>query len=160
MHDFVTHTFPPFFDEHSKILILGTIPSPKSREEGFYYAHPQNRFWRILSDLFHENKPLTVEDKKDFLHRHSIALWDVLDSCMIDGAEDSSIRNPTPNDLSLISEHAPIKAVFTTGATAFKLYKKLIGNDAIALPSTSPANCRMTYESMLLSYRLILNYLT
>lgn len=157
--EFVTHTFPPYFDENSAVLILGTMPSPKSREQGFYYGHPQNRFWRVLAGLFDESPPVTVAEKKDLLTRHHIALWDVLASCSIEGASDSSIKDPIANDIGIIKSAAPIRAVFTTGGTAHRLYRKFCGNDDIPLPSTSPANCRLKYENLLESYRLILSYL-
>ena len=99
----VTHTFGPWFDEQSRVLILGTMPSPKSREDGFYYAHRQNRFWRVLPALY-GLPPLVgdIEGQKRFLTGHHIALWDVLESCDINGASDASIRNPVPNDMNVI----------------------------------------------------------
>ena len=100
----VEHIFKPVYDENSRVLILGTMPSPKSRKNGFYYGHPQNRFWPVLAEIFHEELPLTNEDRLAFLHRHHIALWDVLKSCDIEGASDASIKNPIPNDLSMILE--------------------------------------------------------
>ena len=140
------------------------MPSPKSREIGFYYSHPQNRFWPLLSDLLGQKKPETVSEKQAFLLRNHIALWDVLSGCSIIGADDSSIQNPIPNDLRKILEAADIKAIFTTGTKAASLYKKYclpqIGRQAIALPSTSPANCRFyTYETLKQAYQIILEYL-
>ena len=111
----VAHEFGPFYDKDSKVLILGSIPSPKSREQGFYYGHPRNRFWPVLAALFGERIPRTVPERKDFLTRHNIALWDVLASCDIKGADDGSIRNPEANDMRLITESADIRAIFTTG---------------------------------------------
>jgi len=135
---------PPVFDSSSRILVLGTIPSPASREAGFYYAHPQNRFWQVLSAVFDEPLPYTIEQKTKLVLSRNIALWDVLASCEIDGAEDSSIRKPVANDFAPLLAAAPISAVFTTGQKAFDLYKKLCrsrtGIDALLLPSTSPAN--------------------
>lgn len=141
---FVQHSLEPVFDGSSTILILGTMPSPASRENGFYYSHPQNRFWQVLSAVFDEPLPYTKEQKTQLALSHGLALWDVLASCEIDGAEDSSIRKPVANDLSLILSAAPIQAVYTTGDKAASLYRKLCrpktGLDATALPSTSPAN--------------------
>lgn len=111
---FVTHEFGAFFDEESRVLILGTIPSPKSREQGFYYGHPQNRFWKVLADVLEDVVPQTVKERKDFLTRHNIALWDVLESCEIKGASDVSIRNARPNDMNRIlkDEDTNIEAIF------------------------------------------------
>lgn len=152
---------PPLFDEQSCVLILGTMPSPKSREAAFYYAHPQNRFWRVLAEILGEELPQTREERAALCHRRHIALWDVLSSCEIEGAADSTIRNPVPNDIGKLLERAPIRAVFTTGVTASKLYQKLLPGlpKAIPLPSTSPANCRVRFEELVDKYRIILNYL-
>ena len=159
----VCHPIPPVWDACSRVLILGTMPSPKSREQGFYYAHPQNRFWRVLAALFGEPVPQGMQQRKAFALRHGIAMWDVLASCEICGAADSSIRNPIPNDMISLLEQTEIQAVFTTGATAFRLYQKLClpqtGLPAIALPSTSPANCRMSFDALCREYRKILAYL-
>ena len=150
---------PPVFDQRSRVLILGTIPSPKSREQGFYYAHPQNRFWRILAALFEQPLPETAADRRAFALEHRIALWDVLAVCDITGAQDNSIRNPVANDFSRVFNVAPIRKVFTTGKTATKLYHQLTGLQSSYLPSTSPANCRVTWEEMRCAYQAILPYL-
>lgn len=159
----VEHTLQPIYDQNANVLILGTMPSPKSREVGFYYGHPQNRFWKVLADIFHEKPLLTIEEKIDFLHRHHLALWDVLKSCDIQGAEDASIKNPIPNDLTTILKEANIQAIFTTGKKATDLYMKYIYPNtnipAIGLPSTSPANRRISYEQLKEEYAKILNYL-
>ena len=159
----VVHPLDPVFDTDSRILILGTMPSPRSREVGFYYGHPQNRFWKIMAQLFNEPVPINKADRIDFLHRHHIALWDVLASCEISGAQDSSIRQPVANDLSRILKNAPICSIFATGKTAEKWYNKLIlpytGQSIIALPSTSPANCAVSMEQLIAEYSLILQYL-
>lgn len=135
------------------------MPSPKSREAGFYYAHPQNKFWRLLSDVFNEKLPENNREKKNFLSKHNIALWDVIESCNIEGADDSSIKDVKPNNISLILNAASIKAIFTTGKKATYLYKKLCypetGFEAIELPSSSPANCRVKYEDLLKEYQKI-----
>ena len=159
---FVTHEFDAFFDKDSRVLILGTIPSPKSREQGFYYGHPQNRFWKVLADVLGEEFPQTVEERKRFLKRNHIALWDVLESCEIKGASDVSIRNTRPNDINRILQAADIRAIFATGAKAAQLYKKLCfpecGVEAVRLPSTSPANCGCTYEKLREAYSQICDY--
>lgn len=159
----VNHEFPPLFDENSRILMLGTMPSPKSRENGFYYGHPRNRFWPVLADLCGEKLPVTVQERREFALRNHIAVWDVLKQCEISGADDSSIRNPVPNDMREILDHAPIRAVFTTGIKAAAYYQKYCfpacGVPAVALPSTSPANCRMKYEELREAYGQILEYL-
>lgn len=158
----VTHEFDAFFDKDSRVLILGTIPSPKSREQGFYYGHPQNRFWRVLADVLDEEFPQTVEERKGFLKRNHIALWDVLESCEIKGASDVSIRNARPNDMNRILQAADIRAIFATGAKAAQLYKKLCfpecGVEAVRLPSTSPANCGCSYETLREAYSQICDY--
>ena len=158
----VTHEFDAFFDKDSRVLILGTIPSPKSREQGFYYGHPQNRFWKVLADVLDEEFPQTVEERKGFLKRNHIALWDVLESCEIKGASDVSIRNARPNDMNRILQEADIRAIFATGAKAAQLYKKLCfpecGVEAVRLPSTSPANCGCSYEKLREAYSQICDY--
>ena len=159
----IIHSIEPVFDTESRVLILGTMPSPKSREVQFYYGHPQNRFWRVLAAVLGEELPQSVPEKKAMLLRHRIALWDVLAECEITGASDSSIRNPVANDLSVILDHAPVQAVFTTGATAWKLYTRLqkphTGIEAVRLPSTSPANCAVKMEALTEAYKAILPWL-
>lgn len=159
----IIHSIEPVFDTESRVLILGTMPSPKSREVQFYYGHPQNRFWRVLAAVLGEEVPQSVPEKKAMLLRHRIALWDVLAECEITGASDSSIRNPVANDLSVILDHAPVQAVFTTGATAWKLYTRLqkphTGIEAVRLPSTSPANCAVKMETLTEAYKAILPWL-
>ncbi|WP_024622102.1 DNA-deoxyinosine glycosylase [Metaclostridioides mangenotii] len=164
MLDKITHTIEPVYDENSKILILGTMPSPKSREVGFYYGHSQNRFWPIMSEIFSIVKLNNNEDKIIFLKEHNIALWDVLKSCEIKGAEDSSIKNPKANDINNIIKNSHIKSVFTTGKKATDLYKKHCypntGIESIYLPSTSSANrARYSYEDLIDEYKRILDYL-
>ena len=159
----VTHTIAPVYSPHSRVLILGTMPSPKSREAGFYYSHPQNRFWRVLSSLFCESVPKTIEEKESLILRHKLALWDVLKSCQIEGASDSSIKDPVANDISLILKAAPIRAIFCTGAKSALLYHKLLepktGLIAVRLPSSSPANCAVSLEKLKEAYSQILKYL-
>jgi TDG/mug DNA glycosylase family protein len=160
----VEHTLPPVYDGNSRVLILGTMPSPKSREAGFYYSHPQNRFWRVVSDLLSQELPVTNEEKTHFLLQNHIALWDVLKSCTITGADDSSIQNPVPNDIGGLLRKTGISTVFTTGSKAASLYhrfcEKSTGIPSIPLPSTSPANCRYyNYVRLKEAYSVILPYL-
>ena len=162
--NFVEHTLEPIFDDNSKILILGTMPSPKSRQNNFYYGNPQNRFWRVMSDILNEPLPQNNQQRKELMLSHGIALWDVLKSCTIDGADDSTIKNPVPNDLNSVISQTQIKTVFTTGKKAYSLYNRFCrestGIDAISLPSTSPANCRhYTYEDILREYSVLLAYI-
>lgn len=154
----LTHPLEPVFDAQSRILILGTFPSPKSRRFGFYYSHPQNRFWPVMEAVYKENIPTTIQDRKAFILRHHLALWDVLHSCRIQGADDQSIQSPVPNDLSIILNHSCIQRVLTTGQKASALYRKYcqpqIKIEAISLPSTSSANCRYyTLEKLIEIYR-------
>ena len=140
----IKHPIPPVFNEKSEILILGSFPSVKSREEGFFYGHPQNRFWKVTAAVFNEKVPSTIDEKREFLLRNHMAVWDVIGSCDIEGSSDSSIKNVTINDLNVILNQANIKEIFVNGKTAYKYYQKytepLIGREAICLPSTSPAN--------------------
>lgn len=148
----IQHPIKPVYDKNSKILILGSFPSVKSREEGFFYGHKQNRFWRVLAAVFGENPPETVEEKKAFLLRNRIAVWDVICSCDIEGSSDSSIKNVVPNDLSIILEKADIRQIYVNGKKAEELYKKyifpLIEREAVCLPSTSPANAAWNLERL------------
>lgn len=147
------HTLEPVFDENSRVLILGSFPSPKSRETGFYYGHKQNRFWRVLAAVLDEPVPQTNGEKKALVLKYRIALWDVCAECEIDGAADSSIKNVLVNDFSLITDKANIQAVFTTGKTANALYEKHTGKTALLLPSPSPANCAVSFDSLVKAYR-------
>ena len=156
----VTHELSPIYNENSKILILGSIPSVKSREVGFYYAHPSNRFWKILENLFNEEL-LTPKEKTEFLLKKHIALWDVFKSCDIHASSDASIKNYELNDIDLIIKSSPIKAIFCTGKTA---YNNLIKNynttiPIISLPSPSSANATWSIEKLTKEYSIILEYL-
>lgn len=159
----VVHKIEPIFTPSSKILILGTMPSPKSRENKIYYGHPKNRFWTVLSSILKENLPNTNLEKIELLKKYNIALWDVLHSCDIEGASDNSIKNPVPNDIKSIVDKSEIKHIFTTGKKALELYNKLclenVGIEAISLPSTSPANFRYSAEKLIDEYSIILKYL-
>ncbi|MCL1859738.1 MAG: DNA-deoxyinosine glycosylase [Oscillospiraceae bacterium] len=160
----ITHPFEPVYDSHSKILILGTMASPKSIEYGFFYGHPQNNFWRVLANIFDVGLPESIDDKKILLLKNNIAVWDVLHSCQISGADDSSIKNPVVNDFSEILAKSKIKAIFTAGMTATKIYNKYCfektGISAIYLPSTSPANRKYyNFDSLVKEYNIIKKYL-
>ena len=149
------HPFPPVFDQNSRILILGSFPSVKSREQGFFYGHPQNRFWRVTAAVMVCPVPETIEEKHAFLLSNGIALWDVIAACEIENSADSSIRNAVANDLSRIFASADIHAVFTNGKTADRLYRKYIGENAVCLPSTSPANAAWTLEKLIAAWGCI-----
>ena len=157
------HTIKPIFNKDSKVLILGSFPSPVSREVGFFYGHPQNRFWNVLAAVFSDSEilinPLDIETKKQFLIRNRIAIWDVLAGCEITGASDSSIRNPVPNDLSIITDKYEIKAVFTTGNVASKLYRKFFDKNNISLPSPSAANAAVSEHELIIKYSIIKDYI-
>jgi len=156
---FLEHPFPPVFDEHSKVLILGSFPSVKSREQMFFYGHPQNRFWKVIAAVFDSPVPQTIEEKKAFLLKNNIALWDSIQSCEIVGSSDSSIKNVTPNDIALILSQAPVAEIFCNGATSHSLYEKYIfprtGRHAVKLPSTSPANAAWTLEKLIAAWKTV-----
>lgn len=155
----VTHEMPPYYNKDSTVLILGSIPSIKSRKEGFYYAHPQNRFWPVLATVFSSEIPLTIMDKKSFLKQNHIALWDTIATCEIKGSSDSSILSPIPNDINWLLQRTNIKRIYTTGKTAYNIYNKYIYPQtkvkAISLPSTSPANCRLSFDELTKIYKQI-----
>lgn len=155
------HPIPPVYDENSKILILGSFPSVKSRETGFFYGHPQNRFWKVTAAIMSEAVPKTIEEKRDFLLRNHIAVWDVIHSCEIEGSADSSIRNVKANDLKMIIDSADIRAIYVNGKTAEKYYIRYIepelGIKAHCLPSTSPANAAWDLERLVEAWRVISN---
>ena len=155
----VQHPLNPIWNGDSRVLILGTMPSPQSRKKQFYYAHPQNRFWKVMAAVLEEEYPETNDAKQAMLLRRGIALWDVLLTCDIQGASDQSIRNPQPNDIGRLLEQCPIRQVFTTGRRAFELYASLLGGESICLPSPSAANCAASLEQLVQCYRVILPYL-
>lgn len=160
----IEHGIPPVFDERSEVLVLGTMPSPKSREAAFFYGHPQNRFWRVVAALFDEPVPEDNAERADLLLRHHIALWDVLESCDIRGASDASIANGRPNDLSRVLGKAPVRRVFCTGAAAGRYYAKLCeaasGLPASVLPSPSPANAAWSLPRLVEAYRPVVEAVT
>lgn len=153
------HTIPPIFDKNSKVLILGSFPSVKSREIQFYYGNPQNRFWRVLAEILGREVPSTPAEKGAMLLQNKIALWDVIAFCDIDGSDDATIRNVTPNNLRIITENADIKHIFTNGGTADNLYRKhcalQTGIPANRLPSTSPANAGSSFEKLVKAWKIV-----
>jgi len=148
----VIHPIAPVYDENSKILILGSFPSVKSRKYGFFYGHPQNRFWKVLASVYGENAPESIDEKKAFLLKNGVAVWDVIHSCEITGSADSSIKNAVPNDIMKIINKSNIKRIFTNGKKADELYNKYLFEKtqipAICLPSTSPANAAWTFDRL------------
>lgn len=161
----IPHPIPPVFDSRSRILLLGSFPSVKSREVGFFYGHPRNRLWHVLAAVLGCEVPTTVEDKRAMLLTHGIAMWDVLAACDIRGSADSTIRNAVPCDLAPILAAAPIGAIFTNGATAHALFERHLApkllRHAIPLPSTSPANAAWSTARLTDAWRAALSpYLT
>ncbi|MDO4633546.1 MAG: DNA-deoxyinosine glycosylase [Eubacteriales bacterium] len=156
----VRHTFAPIYDETSRVLILGSFPSVKSREQQFYYGHPQNRFWKVIAAVCEEEVPQTIEEKRGLLLRNHIAVWDVIAECDIIGSGDSSIKNVIPNDLTEILKNAQIRQICANGAKADALFKKydsrVLGRNCVRLPSTSPANAAWGVEKLTESWKAIL----
>lgn len=156
---FIVHPFKAFYTEDSEILILGSLPSEVSRNYGFYYMHPRNRFWKILGEVFNENISDSIDERKKFLEKHKIALWDVIYSCEIIASSDSSIKNVSVNDIAYLIRNTKIKYIYVTGRKAYNLYnkycKKNTGIDAIYLYSPSPANCAKDYNFLVENYQII-----
>lgn len=156
----VEHPIRPVYDKNSRVLILGSFPSVKSREANFFYGHPQNRFWKVLAAVFETEVPVTVDEKREFLLAHGVAVWDVIKSCDIVGSSDSSIKNVVPNDLREILNNADIRQIFVNGKTAEQYYEKYIekeiGRKATCLPSTSPANAAWNVEKLVAEWKQIL----
>lgn len=148
----IHHTFEPVYDENSRILILGSFPSVKSRENHFYYGHPQNRFWKVLASILEEEVPETIEEKKAMLLNHHIAIWDVIESCTILGSSDTSIKDVVVNDFTEILQNSKIEKIFVNGTKAYELYhkyaEKKTGIKAVRLPSTSPANAAWKLDGL------------
>ena len=158
----IVHPIPPLYDADCKILILGSFPSIKSREAMFFYGHPQNRYWKLIAQLFEEEIPETIEQKKRLVLSHHIAMWDTIRSCTITGSSDSSIRDVVPNDLSVILEHSKVEKIFCNGATSYKLCMKYLYPvtriEAVKLPSTSPANAAFTLDRLIQEWSVIKEY--
>ncbi len=161
--DRVFHPIPPLYNEASKVLVLGSFPSVKSREGQFFYHHPQNRFWRVISSVFDEPMPNTIEEKRELLLRNRIAVWDVIQSCEIIGSADSSIKNIVANDLSRIMNTARISRIISNGNTSHQLYMKHIfpktGIVALKLPSTSPANAACSMDCLIREWSILRSFL-
>ena len=149
----IVHPFPPLFDKNSSTLILGSFPSVKSRENMFFYGHPQNRFWKVIAALFNERGPETVDEKKKLILGNALALWDSIHSCTVTGSSDSSVKDVVPNDISIIINGSNVKRIFCNGALSYKMYKKYIypstNIEAVKLPSTSPANAAYSLERLI-----------
>ena len=158
--DRIDHPFGPLFSGNSRVLILGSFPSVKSREQQFFYGHPQNRFWKVLAALYHQEIPATVEQKKELILANGLALWDSIGSCVITGSSDASIREVRANDLSIILDHSPIRKIFCNGKPSWQMYEKRIrpatGREAVCLPSTSPANAQWSLEKLIEAWAVIL----
>lgn len=155
----IIHPIPPLYDKDCTKLVLGSFPSVKSREAQFFYGHPQNRYWRLIAQLFDEEIPITIEQKSGLALRHNIAMWDTIHSCTITGSSDSSIRDVVPNDLSVILSNSRVEKIFANGATSYNLYQKYIYPvtqiKAIKLPSTSPANAAFSIERLAEYWKII-----
>ena len=155
----LTHTFEPVFDKDSRIIILGSFPSVKSRENNFYYGHPQNRFWKVLSRVYKEDVPQTTDEKKIFLLSHRIAVWDVIESCTIIGSSDTSIKDVVVNDFTKVLENTAIETIYVNGGKAYELYHKYAeektGIKAIKLPSTSPVNATWSLDKLCDAWKVI-----
>lgn len=156
----IVHPFGPLFSAESKVLILGSFPSVKSREQSFFYGHPQNRFWKVIASLYHAETPVTIPEKKELILCNGLALWDTIASCTVTGSSDASIRDVQANDLSVILDHSPIRKICCNGKTSWLLYEKWIrpqtGREALCLPSTSPANAQWTLEKLTEAWSVIL----
>ena len=153
------HNIEPIYSKESKILILGSFPSVKSREGMFFYNHPQNRFWKVISGVLELPTPETIEQKKIFLNSNKIALWDVIRSCDINNSSDSSIKNIEVNDINEILRNSNVKAVFTNGNKAYQLYVRYFDKNAISLPSTSPANAAFSLNQLIIEWSVIKDFL-
>lgn len=155
----IIHPIPPLYREDSRILILGSFPSVKSRESEFFYGHPQNRFWKVMAAVFEDRVPADVPERRAFLLRHRIAAWDVIHSCTIRGSSDASIKDVIANDLSVILDNAKIRQIYVNGKTAEKMYRKYIepeiGRKAVCLPSTSPANAAWSLERLISAWKVV-----
>ncbi len=155
----IEHPFPPLYDTESEILILGSFPSVKSREQMFFYGHPQNRFWKVMASVFEAPVPQTIEEKKAFLLSHHVAVWDVIKSCDIKGSSDSSIKNAVPTDIREVICGSKVQRIFCNGKASgamFEKYQKtVIGMEAVTLPSTSPANAAYSVDKLVEAWKVI-----
>ena len=162
-NNILTHTFEPIYNKNSRVLILGSFPSVKSRENNFYYGHPQNRFWKVIAGVTSNPVPVSIEEKKELLLNNHIAIWDVIASCSIQGSSDSSIRDVVVNDFTKVLQESSIQTIYVNGNKAYELYDKYAklktGIEAVKLPSTSPANAAWSVERLCDSWKQILIYL-
>ena len=160
----VNHPFGPLYNEHSRILILGSFPSVKSREQNFFYGHPQNRFWKVIAALCGEEPPVTIPEKRKLILGHGLALWDSIASCVITGSSDASIRDVRANDLRVILDGSPIEMICCNGRKSHEMYGKYIretiGREAVCLPSTSPANAQFSLEKLTEAWSAVLGDLS
>ena len=155
----IEHPFPPLYNQDSRVLILGSFPSVKSREQMFFYGHPQNRFWRVIAAIFDEEVPATIDEKKALILNHRLALWDSIASCQIKGSSDASIQNVKANDISMILDKCNIENIYCNGRKSHEMYCRYIkpdsGREAVCLPSTSPANARWTLDLLIDAWSVI-----
>lgn len=155
----IQHPFGPLYSEKSRVLILGSFPSVKSREQNFFYGHPQNRFWKVIASVFDSEVPDTIEAKKALILENDLALWDSIASCEITGSSDSSIRNVRTNDISIILDNCGIEKIFCNGRKSYELYCRYIqpetGREALCLPSTSPANAAWTFDKLISAWQVV-----
>ena len=155
----ILHPFGPLYGSGSRILILGSFPSVKSREQNFFYGHPQNRFWKVMAALFGSEVPETISEKKGLILDNGLALWDSIASCVITGSSDASIREVRPNDLRIILDNSPIERIYCNGRKSHEMYEKyirpVIGREAGCLPSTSPANAQWSLEKLVAAWEVI-----
>ena len=159
MEQRVEHPFGPLFDGNSRMLILGSFPSVKSREQQFFYGHPQNRFWKVIAALYGQEEPRTIPEKRTLILSHGLALWDSIASCVITGSSDATIREVRANDLRIILDHSPIERIFCNGRKSHEMYERYIqpvtGREAACLPSTSPANAQWSLEKLIEAWSVI-----
>lgn len=159
MKERLIHPFGPLFNENSRVLILGSFPSVRSREQNFFYGHPQNRFWKVIAAVFEQPVPQTVEEKKLLILNNGLALWDSIASCEIAGSSDASIRNARANDIGVILDNCSIERIYCNGRKSHELYNRYIepnaGREAVCLPSTSPANAQWTLEKLIETWSVI-----
>ena len=157
----IAHPFGPLYDENSRILILGSFPSVKSREQQFFYGHPQNRFWKVMAALYEQEVPATIPEKRELILSHGLALWDSVASCVITGSSDASIREVRPNDLRIILDNSPVRKIYCNGRKSYEMYVKYIqdstGREAECLPSTSPANAQFSLEKLVEAWSVLKN---
>ena len=155
----IDHPFGPLYSDHSKILILGSFPSVKSREQNFFYGHPQNRFWKVVASVFDEPVPATIEEKKELIISHDLALWDSIASCEITGSSDASIRNAQANDIGIILSNSSVVRIYCNGRKSYELFRKYIEpavqREAVCLPSTSPANAQWTLDRLTAAWSVL-----